>query len=264
MRIERQIRTELLGEISAHLRADRPWRPATQRESRATREQDFVANLCHEMRTSMAAIRSDTEIMLLDKSLDSDERVRLKRIVTNVDLLSVALESARSMANNVGGPPERVDLAASLETVWRGLKLKAHVAGLTLVDHVPQGITYAVSRDGLLTVLGNLIRNAIDHAAPATLTVSAIEGGIELRDTGKGIDPSILSFIFDRGYTAGRSNGPAVAKTMGNQPSVQHGLGLSIARRVCELNGWRLTASSISGTRASGTGFRLCFPPFFE
>lgn len=264
MRIERQIRTGLLGDLSAHLQADRPWRPAAQGDCRATREQDFVANLCHEMRTSMAAIRSDTEIMLLDEKLDSDERVRLKRIVTNVDLLSVALESARSMADNVGGPPERVDLAASLAMVWRGLKWKAHGAALTLVDRVPQGITYAVSRDGLLTVLGNLIRNAIDHAAPATLTVSAIEGGIELRDTGKGIDPSILPFIFDRGHTAGRSDGPAVDKTRGNRPLIQHGLGLSIAKRVCELNGWRLTASSISGTRGSGTGFRLCFPPFYE
>lgn len=264
MQTEKQIRIGPLGERPVHFQVVCPRVPAVPEACQATREQNFVADLCHEMRTSMAAIRSDAEIMLLDMELDGDRRARLKRIVMNVDLLSTALESARNVANNAGGAVEQVDLAASLAAVWQGLKWKAQAAALTLVDHVPQGLTYEVSRTGLLTVLSNLIRNAIDHAAPATLTVSPIEGGIELRDTGKGVNPAALPFIFDRGFTARQLDGHAGDKTSWGLPLVQHGVGLSIAKRVCELNGWRLTVHSVFGGRGSGTGFRLCFPPFCE
>lgn len=264
MPIEEQSYTRLLCEPSARLQADRSSLPADRGAGSAAREHDFVANLSHEMRTSMAAIRSDTEIMLLDRSLSTDDSERLKRIVTNVELLAVALESAREMTLDVAGAVEQVDLAASLATVWQSLRSYAHAAALTLVDRVPEGITYVVSRSGLLTVLSNLIRNAIEHAAPATLTITAIAGGIELRDNGTGISPSLVPFIFDWGCTIKQSDERGADKTRSSSSLIQHGLGLSIVKRICDLNGWRVTAHTFSDEHGSGTAFKLRFPPFFD
>lgn len=259
MRIEERSNMRARGGFSPRRRLVRSRLAAGVPDRPGAPERDFVADMIHEMRTSMAAIRSDTEIMLLDEGLHHDDVVRLKRIVTNVDLLAVAVDTARNIANNAAGASEKVDLAASLAAVWQSLKWKAHAAALTLEDRVPPGITYAVSRSGLLTVLSNLIRNAIDHAAPATLIVSPIDGGLEFRDNGKGVDPGKLSSIFDRGHTAKRPVCDAEGASF-RFPDGKHGLGLSIVKRVCDLNGWVITADLIGDGK--GVVFKLRFRTF--
>ncbi|WP_154586710.1 histidine kinase dimerization/phospho-acceptor domain-containing protein, partial [Bordetella pertussis] len=72
------------------------------------REREFSVNVSHEVRTPLAAIRSDSEMMLLAAGLDEGQRTRLVRIVANVDNVSTALESARAMARDEPRAPERV------------------------------------------------------------------------------------------------------------------------------------------------------------
>lgn len=120
-----------------------------------------------------------------------------------------------------------------------------------LDPRIPPSVCRSLDPDALLIVLRNLLRNAIEHAAPATLRVDLYEDGVlVLRDDGPGIDPGRLARV--REWRAGRADLAAP-----DVPEAGHGLGLGIAQRVCELRGWRLSVDSVHGGPDSGTTFRL-------
>ena len=219
------------------------------------REREFAGNLSHEVRTPLAAIRSDSELMLLTQTLTPDQRERLARVVNNVDDVIVSLESARAMARDQLREPEPVDLAACMEDAWRGYEAQAAQAGLRFDNRIAAGHVRTLDRYALLTVLRNLVRNAMEHAAPATLTARlAGDGGLELADDGKGIAADDLPFLFRR-YYSGRmrdAGGGAAEETA-------RGLGLAIAKRVCDMQGWSLGVESAREGQARGTRFMLRF-----
>ncbi|CAM4151305.1 sensor histidine kinase [Bordetella muralis] len=221
------------------------------------REREFAANLSHEVRTPLAAIRSDSEIMLLNTALSSDPKERLTRIVANVDHIAASLESAHSMARDQPRPAEPVDLNGCMDDAWRGLEAIAEACDLVFRNHIPPETVRMLDRYALLTVLRNLVRNAIDHAAPATLTaLLTVDGAIELRDTGRGIETSELPFLFERYYSGRLADASAPAADHGG---LRHGLGLAIAKRVCDMQGWELDVRSQRGGPQSGTCFTLRF-----
>lgn len=220
-----------------------------------TREREFAGNLSHEVRTPLAAIRSDSELMLLTQVLTQDQRQRLTRVVDNVDDVIVSLESARAMARDELRPAEPVDLAECTDNAWRGYEAQAGLAGLNFDNRISAGQVRTLDRYALLTVLRNLIRNAVEHAAPATLTASmAADGGLELRDDGKGIAADDLPFLFRR-YYSGRMRDSGAA----SPDETARGLGLAIAKRVCDMQGWSLTVDSSRQGEQCGTRFMLRF-----
>lgn len=217
------------------------------------REREFAGNLSHEVRTPLAAIRSDSELMLLTQDLTADQRQRLTRVMDNVDDVIVCLESARAMARDQMRPPEPVDLADCMQDAWRGYESQAGVAQLRFDNRIPPEHIRVLDRYALLTVLRNLVRNAIEHAAPATLTASLGEDGVlQLGDDGKGIDAGDLPFLFRR-YYSGRLRDSAAA----GRDETARGLGLAIAKRVCDMQGWTLTVDSSREGPQRGTRFSL-------
>lgn len=223
------------------------------------REREFAANLSHEVRTPLAAIRSDGELMLLAAVVNDDQQTRLTRIVKNVDSVAAALESARAMARDELRAPEPVDLAECLAAAWQGLEANAEQSGLMLENRLSAGNVRSLDRYALLTVLRNLIRNAIEHAAPAVLTVYAIDDGMEIRDNGKGIRVADLPFVFDRYYSVrlrDMRNGNGIAEA---PAALERGLGLAIAKRVCDMQAWSLTVKSSTEGPDRGTCFALRF-----
>ncbi|MNK79295.1 Swarming motility regulation sensor protein RssA [compost metagenome] len=232
-------------------------RVQNQVDKSIAREREFAGNLSHEVRTPLAAIRSDSELMLLTQVLTPDQRLRLTRVMDNVDDVIVSLESARAMARDQLRPPEPVDLAECMEDAWRGYAAQAKIADLRFDNQVSEGQVLTLDRYALLTVLRNLVRNAVEHAAPATLTATlGAEGGLELRDDGKGIASADLPFLFRR-YYSGRMRDSGVAD--GDEPA--RGLGLAIAKRVCDMQGWSLSVESSREGDARGTRFSLRFEP---
>ncbi|WP_251864784.1 HAMP domain-containing sensor histidine kinase [Achromobacter sp. Marseille-Q4962] len=219
------------------------------------REREFAANLSHEARTQLAAIRSDSEIMQLNPAMPADAQPRLERIVANVDHIVSSLESVRAIASDESRPAEPVDLAACMDDAWRGLEGKADAAGLAFRNHVPPDAVRTLDRYALLTVLRNLVRNAIEHAAPATLTARlTVDGALELRDTGQGIAAEELPFIFQRYYRGRLGDTPGAAADKSDFP---RGLGLAIAKRVCDAQGWELRVGSQRDGPDHGTCFTL-------
>lgn len=214
-------------------------------------ERQFAANLGHELRTPLAALRSDCEMALLDAVPGTPLAARLTRMLVQVDAAASSLAGAAALNSADPARVRRVDLSQALEQAWFALEPMARARGLVLDPRIPPGVCRSLDPDALLIVLRNLLRNAIEHAAPATLRVDLdADGVLVLRDDGPGIDPGRLARA--REWRAGRADLAAP-----DAPEAGHGLGLGIAQRVCELRGWRLSVDSVHGGPDSGTTFRL-------
>ena len=183
------------------------------------REREFAANLDHEIRTPLTTIRTDAELVGLEADLAPAQRQRLERIVAAVDEIIATTESTLS-----------------------------HSAGRFVgVDQVVDA-----DRQALLTIVRNLLRNAIEHASPATLRIGGDRRAIVFSDDGPGIDGARLDRIFTR---AGHVDSAGPRETRGSRV---RGLGLAIARRLCDLHGWQLEVRSPLAA-GHGTAFTLAF-----
>lgn len=211
-------------------------RVQTRFEEAIAREREFAANLSHEIRTPLAALRTDLEMMESTAPPDSPQRVRLQRALAAVDAVKAALELARRLSDRRHAQAQPVDLAACVDDAWASLQSLPGTGALRFENEVAAGTIVAVDRHALLTILRNLLRNAVEHAAPARCVVRFVSGAIEVVDDGPGIAPHDLPFVFDR-YYRGRLHDAADAP-----PDGERGLGLAIARGIADLYGWRLTA----------------------
>jgi signal transduction histidine kinase len=175
-------------------------------------------------------------------------------MLDQVDTVASSLSGAVAINSTDPARMQAVDLRASLEEAWFGLQPLARMHGLMLMDRIPAGTSCWLDPHALLIVLRNLLRNAIEHAAPATLAVT-LEGAATLvfHDDGPGIAPDRLREL--QRWRSGRSDQIRAA-----QIGPGHGLGLGIARRVCDLQGWRLSVDSVKGEMSGWTEFRLALP----
>ena len=219
-----------------------------QVDRRMAAEREFGANLSHEIRTPLAAVRSDSELMLLRPDLPDEMQLRLSRVVNNVDAVVAILETVRQATLDTPRMPRPVDICDALEAAWLTVSTRAQAAGLDWCNTVAPGTVLVLDRDALMTVFLNLMRNAIQHAAPARLTVGVDAAGVHFSDTGPGIDPADMPFVFERYYRGARRDSLAVPMPV---PGERGGLGLAIAKRVCDLQGWAL---SVRASQEPGGG----------
>lgn len=205
-------------------------------EKAIAREREFVANLRHEIRTPLAAARTDLEMLASAEAPGSARHDRLQRALAALDALAAQVESARALSQLRRVESQPVDLAQCVDDAWASLGEWPRVRGLAFANEVPPGTTVRADPHALLTILRNLIRNAAEHAAPARCVVRADGRRIEVADDGPGIPPGDLPHLFERYYRGRRADSP------GEAAGDERGLGLAIARQLAELNGWTLSA----------------------
>ena len=214
------------------------------------REREFAANLDHEIRTPLTTIRTDAELVGLEADLAPLQRQRLERIVASVDEIIATTESTLSLSAGRFAAVEEIDLRELVVAACAAMADRADARGLRIVVDVGAGERVSVDRQALLTVVRNLVRNAVEHAAPATLRVAGDSRALVFTDDGPGIDPARLGRIFERAERDHRVDAGAVRGVR------VRGLGLAIVRRLCDLQGWRLAVQSPLES-GRGTAFRL-------
>lgn len=197
----------------------------------------------------VTTLRDHTELETLSGELDSargfadalraqahESANRLHTVVTMIELgqpekavefATVELASAQQLADQVVGSVDEPALAALL----LGKAAQAHEKGVELVVTEDTDVRNVdVSARDLVTLVGNLVDNAIDAAVaappPRRVTVTALsqDGGglvLEVADSGTGVDPAQVDDIFTRGWTT-----KAAAGAHGQ------GLGLALVRQI--------------------------------
>ncbi len=155
-------------------------------------------------------------------------------------------------AGKISMVPRRCPLRALVMEVFADLEPQANAVGVELSCEVPDGLPPAWADSHRISqVLMNLVSNALRFtprggrvSARAVVTASN-ELAVMVDDTGQGISPSHLPYVFDRFW-----QGPLAAKT-------GSGLGLAICRGLVERSGGRIWVESMAGI---GTTFTFTLP----
>jgi signal transduction histidine kinase/CheY-like chemotaxis protein len=223
---------------------------ASEQRARQTAEDagrmkdEFLATLSHELRTPLNAIVGWTS--LLKRGLSQDETVRAVEVIErNAQMQRRLIDELLDVSRIISGHV-RLDLkpvvlddvvAQAIETVRPVAEAKGLVLETT-IEPVRQPITGDPSR--LQQVFANLLDNAVKFT-PAGGRVSlrldriGDEVRIRLSDSGIGIPPGFLPYVFDR-FRQAESPG---ARRFGGL-----GLGLAIVRQIVHMHGGRVEAAS--------------------
>jgi two-component system sensor histidine kinase BaeS len=213
----------------------------------------MTADLAHDLRTPLSILRGYTEGLQEGRlegtpalyTIMHDEVTHLQRLVEDLRLLSLA--DAGELPLNL----RLVDPAALLERTGLAYMVQAEQHGIALRvepgDILP---SVAVDTDRMTQVLNNLVSNALRHTSEGEIVLAATSDGgqvhITVRDTGGGIEPADVPFIFDRFYRAD--------KARQRSDSTASGLGLAIAKAIVEAHGGTIEVASTSG---QGTTFTI-------
>lgn len=215
----------------------------------------FVADAAHELRTPLATLRTNLEVVQRDRNATfSDyqemtivlERAlsRLEKLVEDLLLLAKGEKEIRT---------EPVELEVLLNEVIQELEplARTHQIGITL--NMADRVIVLADTPLLNRAISNLLENGIRYNRPGgsvTVTVHRTTNDTEIRveDTGIGIPLEAQPHIFERFYRVDRSR----ARHQGGS-----GLGLSIAAHIVQLHGGHIQLQSTPGV---GSIFTISLP----
>jgi signal transduction histidine kinase len=222
----------------------------------------FLANVTHELRTPLHSIISYGALILegfLDGTLTTEQEQHIQFMVNRAEdlahLVDDMLDLSKIEADRIEVKPEPIALALSLAEVVEQLKPLANNKDLSLQLQLDDGLPM-VAADGhrLRQVVLNLVANALKFTEQGGVTIRCIHlkqrGMVQVAvsDTGIGISPAALSYIFE----AFRQADGSTTRRFGGT-----GLGLTIAKKLIELQGGEIAVESIPG---EGSTFSFTLP----
>lgn len=220
---------------------------------------EFVANVSHELKTPVTAVKGFAETLLEGALYNSraceefvgiigEEAERLNRLIN--DLLSLSRIESREMKLQL----EPLELGPEIKQIVDKIKPRFQKKDLALGVTAPGHPVVALAdRDRLEQVLLNLLENSLMYTPSGgrvEVGVQESEGMVvvSVSDTGIGIPPDDLPRIFERFYRVDRARSRKLGGT---------GLGLAIVKHIVEAHGGRVWVESEVG---KGSTFYFTLP----
>jgi two-component system sensor histidine kinase SenX3 len=218
---------------------------------------DFVANVSHELKTPVGAIRLLAEAV--QDAADDPEAVDrfANRMLTESDRLSrliqQIIELSRLQGDDPVDSPETVSIDEVIASAVDASSTNAGAKNIALLTEGEEGLKVVGSEKLVVAAVSNLVANAVAYSDPSSrvvVTRKATDDGVEISviDQGIGIPEAEVNRIFERFYRVD----PARHRSTGGT-----GLGLSIVKHVAATHGGDVRVWSAPG---HGSTFTLTLP----
>ena len=232
----------------------------TQLRRLETMRQDFVANVSHEIKTPLTAIKGFVETLQQGKVDDPAETQRFLGIVNkHVDRLSAIIEDLLLLSRieqESGTEEVRLSIGRIKEVIQTAIQVcqpKADVRNITINVNAAEDLSANLDATLLEQAFVNLIDNAVKYSHDGsqvriTAAQKKREVTIEFADQGSGIPSKHLPRLFERFYRVDKARSRKLGGT---------GLGLAIVKHIVQAHGGHITVESSLG---QGSTFTVHLP----
>lgn len=260
----RTLELVVLRDLSAQVSTQtalRHYQAELERQNRALERSDrikseFLATISHELRTPLTSVIGYAQLLEADPTLSDEARGYLKLVQASglqlVDLVEGLIDLSRLEAGELPLYRQNVPFGTVLTQALGRVEGAAADKGLTLTVSGTARPTLYADAPRLEQILGAYLSNAVKFTplgglVEVTLSADASEFRCEVKDDGVGIAPDDLPHVFSPFFRVGNLESRAESGA---------GLGLALAKRLCELHGGRVWAESTPG-QGSRFGFAL-------
>jgi signal transduction histidine kinase len=220
-------------------------------------QQTFIADASHELRTPVAVVRTNAELLQshIARSPDASatDVTAVEDILSESDRLGKMVDQMLTLAQTDAGENSlhRTDLSLDqiADEVTRSMTTLATARGVALAAHTNGAVEMRGDPDRLRELLVVLLDNAIKYTDSGGIVDVTVERNgkkatLDVADTGRGIPPEALSHIFDRFYRVDKAR---------SRESGGTGLGLAIAKQIVDAHDGtiRIDSDVGKGTRVT-------------
>ena len=220
------------------------------------REKRFTADAAHELRTPLAAIKTQAQVALNSNSIE-DKNIALQKLIGSVNRSTHIIQQLLTMNKLVPEAASTTDLDdVNLTRLTREILAMLAPAAIEKqielefepVDNIPR---FTGNSTAIGILIRNLVDNAIRYCNPRGYVIVRIyqqqhELVLEVRDNGPGIDVELQSRVFERFF-----------RVLGNK-CPGSGLGLAIVQQICTLHNGRVVLET--PTEGAGLIVKVFFP----
>jgi two-component system phosphate regulon sensor histidine kinase PhoR len=251
------VRTKRIDEIG--LLADALNTMTVQLRQLETIRRDFIANISHELKTPLTAIRGLVETMIDDKEMDPATHDRfLEKVCAQSNRLTTLVSDLLTISRLESDGADRdfrlFDMREPLNESIGALRSVADSKRITLEYVLPEDpVGISGDAEALRELADNLVGNAIKYTPSGSRVKISLscDGGwatLDVEDDGIGIAPSDQNRVFERFYRVDKARSRELGGT---------GLGLSIVKHVALSHGGNVSLRSALG---EGSVFRVQIP----
>ena len=220
---------------------------------------EFLATVSHELRTPLTSILGYSKMLCTGRLGDKEMARALEAIERNARsqarIVNDILEVSRIITGKLRLDARPVSPVSAVEAAIEAIRPAVEAKGIRLITALDLSIGPVMGDpDRLQQIAWNLLSNAVKftpQGGRVEIRLEELDGHVQLKvsDTGIGIAPEFLPFVFDRFRQADSS----ITRSHGGL-----GLGLSVVRHLVELHGG--TAEAASAGAGQGATFTVTLP----
>ncbi len=201
------------------------------------REASFTSAVSHELRTPLSILSTSAEILAGNKRLDERAVKQVARIRKSADEVSRLVTSLLALARDTRHVDRHgeqlIDLREFCEVLIEQHRPLLLGRAVDIELRASASPSIACFDADLSIVLGNLLRNAIAYTDTGLITITIDDRSVRVHNPGEVIDAGDLEHVFECYYSGRNSSGS--------------GLGLYLAKRICDRHEWTISLTSVPG-----------------
>lgn len=205
-------------------------------EESFSREREFTDHAAHELRTPLAAMKTQTQVLRKKTGEKAGSDDGLQNLEASIDRAARLVDQLLALARlqNEDMPKVKVNLSECLQDCIADIQKMTQTKGHTLNVNIRDNVHLLGHEDSLAIMLKNFLENAVKYTPEGgTIDVSlSADGELSICDTGPGIPQAEQEKVFNKFYRADKTG------------KTGSGLGLSIAKWIADAHNLQISLAN--------------------